>query len=133
MFVPKLTREGARALDNRHFVATQLMHYGIEVDEKDFKGRGTALLKKAVPDRTKTTTVDGVPLPWSRQYRSQCVIEAASKVPGLIGPDTQMIYLGWDAAAVDKAAKGHAAKGQKGKAGQGQGAREGAREGTASA
>lgn len=38
MFVPKLTREEVRALDNRHFVASQLMHYGIEVDEKDFKG-----------------------------------------------------------------------------------------------
>jgi hypothetical protein len=48
------------------------------------------------------------------------VIEAASKVPGLnhknaLGPDTQMIYIGWDAAAVDKAAKGHAAKDKKAK------------------
>lgn len=40
--------------------------------------------------------------------------EAASKVAGLhykkaFGPQTQTIFMGWDAAAVEKAAKGHAA------------------------
>ncbi|KAI0478602.1 AT hook motif family protein [Xylariaceae sp. FL0804] len=45
------------------------------------------------PDKTKTTTVVGLPLPRRR-----------------IGVETKTIFLGWDQAAVQKAANGHAAK-----------------------
>ena len=56
----------------------------------------------------------GVPLPRSSQYRAQYVIEAARKAPRLnhrkvLVFDTQMIYIGWDAAAVEKAASEHLA------------------------
>ena len=57
----------------------------------------------------------GVPLPRSSQYRAQYVIEAARKAPRLnhrkvLVFDTQMIYIGWDAAAVEKAASEHLAR-----------------------
>jgi hypothetical protein len=164
MFLPKLTREGKKALDNRHFVHSQLMHYGVTFEEREFTGNGTTLLKKALqsgkfdkvpehilelqeklhaefldkfdlaelsehpdwamdkyfltsgrPDRTKTTTIVGISLPLSSEYRSQNMIDAASKVPGLhhkkaLGPQSQTIYMGWDAEGVDEAAKGHASK-----------------------
>jgi hypothetical protein len=164
MFLPKLTPEGKRALENRYFVYCQLMHYGVKFEPKEFTGNGTTLLKKALqsgkcdtapehilqmqerlhaefldkfspdelsehpdwamdkyfltsgcPDHTKTTTVVGLSLPRHSEYRSGNLIEAASKVPGLhhkkaLGPQTQTIYMGWDAEAVDAAAKGHGAK-----------------------
>ncbi|CAJ2501059.1 Uu.00g039120.m01.CDS01 [Anthostomella pinea] len=66
------------------------------------------------PDTTKTKSPVGFPLPRHSQYRASQVLEAATKVYGLRHStgfgDTQTIYLGWDQAAVDKAAKGHAAK-----------------------
>lgn len=49
MFLPKLTRQGKKALlDNRDFVRCQLTHYGIQFEEKDLSGNGTPLLKKAL-------------------------------------------------------------------------------------
>jgi hypothetical protein len=67
------------------------------------------------PDHTKTTTVVGIPLPLHSRYRLQNLINTASKVPELHhqkadGPQTLMIFMGWDAEAVDEAAKGHPAK-----------------------
>jgi hypothetical protein len=67
------------------------------------------------PDCTKTTTVVGIPLDRYSSYRSGQMCEAAKKVGGLhhargLGPKTQTIFMGWDLAAVSKAAKEHAAK-----------------------
>jgi hypothetical protein len=67
------------------------------------------------PDRTKTTTVVGIPLDRHSSYRASQMREATSKVAGLhqetgLGPKTQTIFMGWDSVAVSKAAKGHAAK-----------------------
>jgi hypothetical protein len=64
------------------------------------------------PDRTKTTTVVGIPLDLHSQYRSGRMIKAASKITSLhhvraFGPKTQMIFMGWDEAAVKKASKQH--------------------------
>lgn len=49
MFLPKITREGQRAISqNSHFVRCQLKHYGVEFEEKEYSGNGTALLKEAL-------------------------------------------------------------------------------------
>jgi hypothetical protein len=69
-------------------------------------------LSSGQPDRTKTTTVVGIPMDRYSSYRAG---QAASKVAGLhqetgLGPKTQTIFMGWDSVAVSKAAKGHAAK-----------------------
>jgi hypothetical protein len=49
MFLPKMSREGQKALrDNRHFVRGQLKHYGVQFEEREFSGNGTALMKKAL-------------------------------------------------------------------------------------
>ncbi|GKZ26052.1 hypothetical protein AbraIFM66951_005078 [Aspergillus brasiliensis] len=66
-------------------------------------------------DHTRTNTVVRVPFPRSSEYRSGRLREAADQVAGLhhetgVGPETQTIFLGWDAAAVRKAAKAHANK-----------------------
>lgn len=164
MFLPKLTPLGRRALNNSDFVRCQLMHYGVQFEDKEFSGNGTLLLKRVLqagkcdqvpehilqlkeqmhaqflekcspstlvtkptwamekyfltsgrPDRTKTTAVVSLPLPRRSQYRSQCLIDAADKVPGLnhekaFGPETQMIFMGWDAAAVKEEAREYPAK-----------------------
>lgn len=162
MFLPKLSREGQKALrDNRNFVRSQLKHYGVHFEEREFSGNGTALLKAALqagkcdqvpdhivnlqnqmheewlsqrtpeqlssdpewvmqryflsagqPDRTKTTTVVGIPFHRYSEYRSGQMIEAASKIAGLhhtkaIGPETQVVFMGWDRAAVEQAANQH--------------------------
>ncbi|KAF7131075.1 hypothetical protein CNMCM5793_004062 [Aspergillus hiratsukae] len=159
MFLPKLSREGQKELrDNPHFVRAQLKHYGVQFEEREFTGQGTALMKAALqagkcdqvpdhimklqqqmhaewlsertpeqlasqpdwvmqkyflsadqPDRTKTTTVVGIPFDRSSQYRSGQMIEAASKITGLhhmraFGPKTQVIFMGWDRASVERAA-----------------------------
>lgn len=159
MFLPKLSREGQKALrDNSGFVRSQLKHYGVQFEEREFIGKGTALMKAALqagkcdqvpgyimklqkqmhaewisertpeqlssdpdwvmqkyflsadqPDRTKMTTIVGIPLDRYSQYRSGQMIEAASKITGLhhlraFGPKTQVIFMGWDRAAVEKAA-----------------------------
>jgi hypothetical protein len=47
MFLPKLTREGAKALsENRHFVRCQLMHYGVQFEESECSDNGVKLLEK---------------------------------------------------------------------------------------
>ena len=70
-------------------------------------------------DHTRTTTVVGIPLPTNSSYRVSQIHEAASKVTGLqkatgLGPKTQTVFMGWDAVAVGKAAKRHAAQETKG-------------------
>lgn len=67
------------------------------------------------PDRTITTTVIGVPFPRTSNYRVGQMREAAGRVVGLhhdigMGPRTKTVFMGWDKAAVEKAAKGHAEK-----------------------
>lgn len=66
-------------------------------------------LSAGQPDHTKTTTIVGIPLDRHSEYRSGQIIEAASKITGLhhmkaFGPKTQVIFMGWDRAAVEKAA-----------------------------
>ncbi|KAI9042127.1 uncharacterized protein KD926_006046 [Aspergillus affinis] len=70
---------------------------------------------EAQPDRTITTSVVGIPFPWSSSYRVSQMQEAADRVTGLHhetgkGSGTKTVYMGWNEAAVQKAAKGHAAK-----------------------
>jgi len=49
MFLPKLTPEANRALrQDRNFVKSQLKHYGLQYDEREFTGNGVKLLKKAL-------------------------------------------------------------------------------------
>jgi hypothetical protein len=49
MFLPDITREGQKALSqNSRFVRCQLMHYGIEFEEKEFSGTEITLLQKAL-------------------------------------------------------------------------------------
>lgn len=86
----------------------QLSHYPRWVMERYFLSSGQ-------PDRTKTTTVVGIPLHQYSSYHASQMREAASEVAGLhqetgLGPKTQTIFMGWDLVAVSKAAKGHAAK-----------------------
>lgn len=162
MFLPKLSREGQKVLrDNFGFVRSQLKHYGVQFEEREFFGNGAALMKKALqagkcdqvpehianlekqmhaewlskrtpeqlsgdpdwvmqkyfltagqPDRTKSTPVVGIPLDQYSGYRSGNMVNAASKVAGLhhmraFGPKTQVVFMGWDRAAVEKAANQH--------------------------
>ncbi|KAG0648135.1 hypothetical protein D0Z07_5989 [Hyphodiscus hymeniophilus] len=72
-------------------------------------------LSSGQQDRTKMTTVVGIPFDRYNSYRVGQMREATSKVAGLhqeagLGPKTQTIFMGWDSIAVSKAAKGHAAK-----------------------
>ncbi|KAE8450780.1 hypothetical protein EG329_005693 [Mollisiaceae sp. DMI_Dod_QoI] len=72
-------------------------------------------LSSGQPDRTRMTTVVGIPFDRHSSYRVGQMREATSKVAGLhqetgLGPKTQTIFMGWDPVAVSKAAKGHAAK-----------------------
>ncbi|ETS87113.1 hypothetical protein PFICI_00941 [Pestalotiopsis fici W106-1] len=87
--------------------AEELSSYPDWIMERFFLSRGQA-------DPTKTTTVVGIPVAPSSTYRAGQIREAADKIPGLhqvtgSGPKTQTIFLGWDRAAVAKAASGHAA------------------------
>ncbi|PWY75545.1 hypothetical protein BO70DRAFT_388777 [Aspergillus heteromorphus CBS 117.55] len=71
------------------------------------------------PDRKRTTTVVGIPLPRFSQYQAKQMRDAASKVAGLhhetgVGTDSQTIFMGWDAAAVGRAARAYATKEKKG-------------------
>lgn len=73
------------------------------------------LLSSGRPDRTKTTTVVGIPLPQHSTHRASEICEAASKVKGLHqatgqGNKTKTIFMGWNEVAVNKAAKNHDAK-----------------------
>ncbi|PYH76638.1 hypothetical protein BO82DRAFT_358962 [Aspergillus uvarum CBS 121591] len=70
------------------------------------------------PDRSITKTVVGIPFEPTSEYRVSQMREAAEKVVGLHhetarGPQTKVIFMGWNKAAVGKAAKGHAAKEKK--------------------
>ncbi|KAI0869894.1 hypothetical protein GGS24DRAFT_477423 [Hypoxylon argillaceum] len=72
-------------------------------------------LTSGKPDRAKTSAVIGIPLDKYSSYRADQMRKAASEITGLHqatghGPKTQTIFMGWDSAAVGKAAKGHAAK-----------------------
>ncbi|OWP04507.1 hypothetical protein B2J93_1366 [Marssonina coronariae] len=121
------------------FVRGQLEHYGVQFGESEISrseqmhAEWLAILTPAQlsshpewtmeryfvsagrPDRSKTATTVGIPLDPGSSYRAGQMREAASAVPGLhhetsYGSKTQTIFMGWDAAAVSKAAKGHAAK-----------------------
>lgn len=86
----------------------QLSNYPEWVMERYFLSSGQ-------PDRTKTTIVVGMPLELRSQYRASQLREAASKISGLhhatgFGPNTQTIFMGWNAQAVNKEANGHCAK-----------------------
>ncbi|GKZ29878.1 hypothetical protein AbraIFM66950_006839 [Aspergillus brasiliensis] len=126
MFLPKLSRKGQKMLrDRSDFVLSQRQHYGVPFKESQISGTGEGLMRKRYflrsgehdPNHTKTTTVIRVPFP---QYdygedRAGRMQEAADNVAGLhhttgVGPETetQTILLGWDAAAVRKAAKVYA-------------------------
>ena len=49
VFLPKLTPEANRALrQDRNIVKSQLKHYGLQYDEREFTGNGVKLLKKAL-------------------------------------------------------------------------------------
>ncbi|KAL5341747.1 hypothetical protein BJX70DRAFT_395480 [Aspergillus crustosus] len=49
MFLPTLTPEAQKALrDEPDFVRGQLKHYGVSINESQFSGNGTVLLKKAL-------------------------------------------------------------------------------------
>lgn len=70
------------------------------------------------PDRTKTTTVVAMPYHLHSEYRIGQMQEAARKVSGLHqetarGCITKTVFMGWDSAAVKKAASGHVAKEKK--------------------
>ncbi|KAJ5485151.1 hypothetical protein N7539_005139 [Penicillium diatomitis] len=164
MFLPKLTPLGQKALRNSGFVRSQLMHYGVQFEDKELTGQGTLLMKRVLqagkcdkvpehilqlkeqmhmqfletlsptelardptwamekyfltsgePDRTKTTVVVCLPFHLRSEYGIQCLIDAANKVPGLnhekaVGPETKMVFMGWDAAAVKKEAREYPAK-----------------------
>ncbi|KAJ5107313.1 hypothetical protein N7456_003988 [Penicillium angulare] len=72
-------------------------------------------LSDGQPDRTKTTTVVGVPLDRYSEYRSGNIIKAVKNIANLnhkkaIGPKTQVIFIGWNKKAVEKAAAQHPAQ-----------------------
>lgn len=64
------------------------------------------------PDRAKTTDVIEIPFPESSSYRVGQLKEAAIRVgvhhATAYGPSTQVVLLGWDQSAVQKAAKQYA-------------------------
>lgn len=69
-------------------------------------------LSDGKPDRSKTTSVIGIPLHRNSEYRSGKMMEAAKEVTGLhhkraIGLQNQVIYMGWVKEDVEKAASGH--------------------------
>ncbi|KAJ5379113.1 hypothetical protein N7509_012232 [Penicillium cosmopolitanum] len=83
----------------------ELSSYPEWVMQKYFLSDGQA-------NRLKTTGVIGIPLDRHSEYRSGNMIEAATMIPGLhhkkaFGPKTQVIFMGWDEAAVGKAANQH--------------------------
>jgi len=49
MFLPRLTPEANKMFrDHSEFARCQLKHYGVEFNEREFTGQGTALMKKAL-------------------------------------------------------------------------------------
>ncbi|KAI1171158.1 hypothetical protein F4777DRAFT_566514 [Nemania sp. FL0916] len=69
-------------------------------------------LTSGQPDRTKTTTVIGMPFDVDDSDRYGAMREAVSRIPGLHQvtcnvPGEQTIFVGWDSAAVKQAAKRH--------------------------
>ncbi|KAJ5361354.1 hypothetical protein N7541_002198 [Penicillium brevicompactum] len=163
MFLPKLSTDATKALNqDPDFVRSQLTHYGVEFEEKEFNGKGTTLLKKAIqegkcdevpqsildlqdemyhewleacdprqlrfcpewimdkyflhagqPQPTKTTTVIDILFPRNKSAGPEPLMEAAAKIPGLHSimrffSMTQVLFLGWDSAAVEKTANEHA-------------------------
>ncbi|KAI1111417.1 hypothetical protein F5Y14DRAFT_312827 [Nemania sp. NC0429] len=72
-------------------------------------------LTSGQPDRSKTTGVIGIPYRGYSYYGAGELRRAASEIAGLHqetgkGPRTAPVFLGWDAAAVSRAAGEHAAK-----------------------
>ncbi|KAI0097351.1 hypothetical protein GGR51DRAFT_566558 [Nemania sp. FL0031] len=70
-------------------------------------------LTSGKPDGAKTTTVVGFPFDKHSSYSSGKLRKAADNISGLhhatgYGPQTQMIFVGWDSTAVNRAAKRHA-------------------------
>ncbi|KAH8658421.1 hypothetical protein BX600DRAFT_439584 [Xylariales sp. PMI_506] len=126
IFLPKLTPEAKK-------------HYGVQFNEDDWSGDGTNLFKKIlqagkcdeVPEHiaqlrkqthqqwlgnmTPEQLSDCPDWTMENEYRAGKMRAAASGVEGLhqktsSGVTTQTIFMGWDAAAVEKAAKAHPAK-----------------------
>ncbi|KAI1327110.1 hypothetical protein F5Y16DRAFT_203440 [Xylariaceae sp. FL0255] len=67
------------------------------------------------PDRSKTTSVVGIPVERRGDYRVGKIREIGDTVEGLhqatgYGCSTETVFLGWDAKAVKKAAERHAAE-----------------------
>ena len=59
MFLPKLSTDATKALSqNPNFVRSQLTHYGVEFEEKEFVGRGTTLLQKAIRGASAIKSLD---------------------------------------------------------------------------
>ncbi|OJJ03245.1 hypothetical protein ASPVEDRAFT_72968 [Aspergillus versicolor CBS 583.65] len=139
MFLPKITPEGNEQLrDCRNFVRDQLQHYGVSFDESQFSGNGMMLLKRCL-EAGKCDTVPVHILSLQEQmhrewietqdreyiadYVDWCIsnwtdARSREKVSGLHqetarGCIIQTVFMGWDSAAVKKAASGHAAKGKK--------------------
>ncbi|KAJ5182586.1 hypothetical protein N7492_000202 [Penicillium capsulatum] len=130
----KLSREGQKALrDHYSFVRAQRKHYGVPFEEDKFSGHGTALMKAAlnagkcdqVPSHimelqeqmhaewlSKCTPEQLSSNPdWLMQNQSRPgkIVETASTIPGLhhtkaFGSKNQVIFLGWNKAAVEQAA-----------------------------
>lgn len=67
------------------------------------------------PNPKNTTFIDGIPLERGSDVYSGEMMKAASNIAGLhhkkaMGPKTHTLFMGWDAAAVEKAAGGHASQ-----------------------
>ncbi|OAA63483.1 hypothetical protein SPI_03646 [Niveomyces insectorum RCEF 264] len=68
------------------------------------------------PDRTKTTSVVGIPTNRYSMHTTVEICKEAAVISGLhhaqaLGPKTTVVFMGWDKAAVDKAAVDKAADG----------------------
>ncbi|KAK4221716.1 hypothetical protein QBC38DRAFT_521393 [Podospora fimiseda] len=109
MVLPKMTRDGAKKLDQRDFVRGQFQHYGLDQipehiqelraqmhrewlasrSDEDLSGTPEWILDKyfldrsGEPDRNRTPTPVGVPFPASSSYRVSVFCEAVDRVSGL--------------------------------------------------
>ncbi|KAF7176372.1 hypothetical protein CNMCM7691_002501 [Aspergillus felis] len=125
MFLPKLSREGQKALrDNFDFVRAQLKHYGVQFEEREFTGQGTALMKAALQAGKCDQVPDHI-MKLQQQMHAEWISERTpeqlasnpdwvmqNKITGLhhmraFGPKTQVIFMGWDRGSVGKAANQH--------------------------
>ncbi|KAI1184487.1 hypothetical protein F5B17DRAFT_80615 [Nemania serpens] len=91
-----------------------------QLTPKELSGRPGWIMERyfltsGEPDRSKTTTVVAIPFGAYSTYGAAAVREAARKITGLheamgCGPMTSPVFLGWDSAAVSRAAEEHAAR-----------------------